>query len=75
MKPVNIDENQKKIWLLIIEKGRFAQWLGILMCGLVAIVGGSMGWLDANSVQQITLYGVSLAGGIELLKRVGRDEN
>ena len=59
---------QNGIWRLIVEKGRFAQWLGLAMCGAVALSGGIGGWLKGDEILQIVGYGVGLAGGVELMK-------
>jgi len=59
---------------LIIEKGRIAQYLGLTMCGVVASLGGSSGWIDGGQVVQIVLAGVMLAGGVEIAKIVGKVE-
>ena len=54
----------------IIEKGRFAQWLGILITGAVGIVGGLCGFLNGAEIVKIILAGVGLAGGVELMKQL-----
>jgi len=59
---------------LIVEKGRFAQWLGLIMCGTIAGVGGAQGWLNGAEVKGIVTLGVLLAGGVELAKIVGKTE-
>lgn len=56
------------IWKVIVEKGRFAQWLGLVICGAVALCGGRWGWLDSNEILEVVKYGVFLAGGVELAK-------
>jgi len=61
----------KDVLKTIIEKGRFAQWLGIIVCGGIAYAGGEGGWLDSKEVVEIVSYGVMLAGGIELMKQLG----
>ena len=55
---------------LIIEKGRFAQWLGLLICGAVSLCGGMQGWLTGEEVIKVVMYGVGLAGGVELMKLI-----
>lgn len=61
------------IWGTIIEKGRFAQWLGLIICGAVALSGGIGGWLTGEEVIKVVAYGVGLAGGVELMKLLKGD--
>ena len=56
------------LFKVIVEKGRFAQWLGLIICGVVAYFGGSGGWLSGEEVVRVVMYGVGLAGGVELMK-------
>lgn len=63
-----------ELWLKIVEKGRLAQWLGILITGIVGIVGGLYGFLNGAEIVKIILAGVMLAGGVELVKRIGKSE-
>ncbi len=61
----------KEVIKTIIEKGRFAQWLGIVICGGIAYAGGEGGWLSSEEIVKVVGYGVGLAGGIELMKQLG----
>ena len=61
------------IWQLIVEKGRFAQWLGIVICGAVSLIGGTMGFLNGEQIIQVVGMGVGLAGGVELMKQLKGD--
>lgn len=59
---------------LIVEKGRFAQWLGIVICGVIAGLGGVQGWLVGDEIIKVVGYGIMLAGGVELAKLVKGNE-
>lgn len=63
-----------ELWKLIVEKGRFAQWMGLIICGVVATWGGAGGWLNGIEVVRVVTLGVLLAGGVELAKIVGKAE-
>jgi len=58
----------KEILAAIVERGRFAQWLGIIICGAVALCGGYGGWLNSGEIVKVVMYGIGLAGGVELMK-------
>lgn len=68
-------KNENKILMVIFEKGRLAQWLGILMCITVALAGGFAGFLAGAEIIKIVYAGVGLAGGVELIRKMGNSSN
>lgn len=64
----------ESIWSKIVDKGRLAQWLGIVIAGGVAISGGFGGFLNGEEIVRVVLAGIGLAGGVELMKQLsGKD--